>query len=198
MPAPLPPDLSPPVRDLVSRRPVFDAHCDSIARALDLGHDLGVRGTLGHLDCVRGAEGGLGAFVVVCWADPELYRGRAFERAAALLSAAHELAERRPERFRLVGNRAELDAARRDGCVAGIPGIEGGHAIEESLDKLSWFFERGLRVMTLVWNNHLSWIRSCQPGAGERHHSRSCVSSRVRPTIRRACCKSCLDGGASC
>jgi len=55
---------------------------------------------------------------------------------------------------------------RRSGRVAGILGIEGGHAIEESLEKLHWFFEHGLRVMTLVWNNHLSWIRSCRDGAG--------------------------------
>ena len=49
---------------------------------------------------------------------------------------------------------------------AGILGIEGGHALEEDLSKLEWFFVRGLRCLTLVWNNHLSWIRSCQPGAG--------------------------------
>jgi membrane dipeptidase len=67
---------------------------------------------------------------------------------------------------RLVGDGAELAAARRDGVVAGIPGIEGGHALEESLEQLERFHARGLRVLTLVWNNHLSWIRSCQDGAG--------------------------------
>ena len=50
--------------------------------------------------------------------------------------------------------------------IAGIAGIEGGHAIEESLERLEHFFEGGIRVMTLVWNNHLSWIRSCRDGAG--------------------------------
>jgi len=158
------PPLSAAVRELLRRRPVFDAHVDSIGRAADLGHDLGERGT-GHLDLVRGAEGGLGAWVVVAWVDPEHHLARSFDRAADLLRAAHELEARHPRRFRLVGRAAELDAARRAGAIAGIPGIEGGHAIEESLEKLGWFFARGLRVMTLVWNNHLSWIRSCQPGA---------------------------------
>jgi membrane dipeptidase len=65
----------------------------------------------------------------------------------------------------MVGNGAELDAAHQSGAIAGIAGIEGGHALEESLAKLEWFFERGLRVLTLVWNNHLSWIRSCQSAA---------------------------------
>ena len=60
----------------------------------------------------------------------------------------------------------ELRAARAEGCVAGVLGIEGGHAIEESLDHLRAFHERGLRVMTLVWNNSLSWIRSCRDDPG--------------------------------
>ena len=160
------PTLSRAVRDLIERRPVFDAHCDTIGRVLDLGHDVAERGDVGHLDCVRGAEGGLGAWVVVAWVDPELYLERAFDRAAEMFAAAHALASRRPDRFRLAGNAAELKDARDAGVVVGILGIEGGHAIEGSIDKLAWFFERGLRVMTLVWNNHLPWIRSCQDGAG--------------------------------
>lgn len=64
------------------------------------------------------------------------------------------------------GNAASRARAIEAGAIAGIPGIEGGHSIEESLDNLHFFFEHGVRVLTLVWNNHLSWIRSCQSGAG--------------------------------
>lgn len=159
------PEPSPRVRALLARRPVFDAHVDAIGFAADLGHDLGAR-TPGQFDLVRAAEGGLGAWVVVCWPDPALHLAHSFERAGAMLAAAHALERAHPARFRLVGNGAELDAARSAGAIAGIAGIEGGHALEESLAKLEWFFERGLRVLTLVWNNHLSWVRSCQPGAG--------------------------------
>ncbi len=150
---------------ILARRPVFDAHVDSIGRALDLEHDLGERGA-GQLDLVRAAEGGLGAWVVVAWVDPELFPDAAFERTRAMFRATRQLEARHPDRFRIVGNDEELEAAAQDGCIAGIPGIEGGHAIEGSLENLAWFFEQGLRVMTLVWNNHLPWIRSCEVGAG--------------------------------
>jgi len=156
------------VHDLVARRPVFDAHVDSLQRALDLGHDLG-EDTAGHFDLAKGTRGGLGAVVFVSWVDP-LYiapaRGGARARTENLLREFHELLEKHPDKVAFAGNGTLLDAARANGQVAGIPGIEGGHSIEESLGHLEWFFERGVRVMTLVWNNHLSWIRSCQDGAG--------------------------------
>ncbi len=161
---PDPPVPSAPVRRLMAEAPVFDAHADSIGRALDLGHDLGRSGP-GHLDLERGRQGGLGAWVVVCWVDPVLYRDRPFERASAMLDATRDLARRHPARFRLVRNGRELAQAQADGCIAGIPGMEGGHPLEGSLEKLQHFFERGLRVLTLVWNNHLPWVRSCRPEA---------------------------------
>ena len=148
--------------------PVFDAHVDSLQRALDLGHDLGQR-TQGHLDLVRGRAGGLASVVLVCFVDPAYLDpklGGPAARAHALLDQAHSLAARHPDQMALVGNGDELTAAHSKQQIAGIPGIEGGHAIEERLEHLQAFFERGLRVMTLVWNNHLSWIRSCRDGAG--------------------------------
>ena len=157
-----------PVDRLVAQGAVFDAHVDSLQLAADLGADLSTEGP-GHLDLVRGTRGGLGAVVLVNWVDPayiEPARGGAFRRTQVLLTEFHRLLERAPERLAWAGNGRLLDEARAAGKVAGIPGIEGGHSIEESLERLDWFFARGVRVMTLVWNNHLSWIRSCQDGAG--------------------------------
>ena len=159
------PERAAALERLLATGPVFDAHADSIGLACDLGVDLAVESP-GHLDLPRARAGGLGAWVVVCWVDPDRFLERAAARAHAMMDAAHELAARRPDRFRLVGDGAALDRARGDGVVAGVLGIEGGHAIEGSLAELERFVERGLRVMTLVWNNHLPWIRSCQDGAG--------------------------------
>jgi membrane dipeptidase len=172
-------------RRLVAERSVFDAHADSLQRALDLGHDLGARGP-GHLDLERGRQGGLGALVFVSWVDPKFIDAGphgARDRTRGLLGEFHRLIERHPEAVGFAGNGIAAESLRRSGRVAGIPGIEGGHSIEESLDELEWFFERGVRVMTLVWNNHLSWIRSCQTGAGS--HVPEGLSEFGRSVVRR-------------
>lgn len=153
---------------LIAEHPLFDAHVDALQRQLDLGHDLGVAGP-GQFDLARGRAAGLGAVVLVCWCDPgyiEPARGGAFARTRALLEQAHVLARRHSQTVLLAGNGDDVERARAGGRIACIPGIEGGHSIEQSLEKLEWFFERGVRVLTLVWNNHLPWIRSCQDGAG--------------------------------
>lgn len=147
---------------------VFDAHADTLQRALDLGHDLSVEGP-GHLDLARGRAGGLGALVFVNWVDPSFLEqgpGGARDRTRALLGEFHKLIREHPEAVRFAGNGEQLAAARRDGVLAGIPGIEGGHSLEGDLANLEWFFEHGVRVLTLVWNNHLPWIRSSRGGAG--------------------------------
>ena len=77
--------------------PVFDLHCDALQRDLDLGQDLGTR-TPGHLDLVRGVEGGLEAIVLVCWCDPAwIAEGAAARRTWDLLGAGHRLLARHPE-----------------------------------------------------------------------------------------------------
>ena len=148
------------------RTPVFDAHVDSLQRALDLGDDLGSV-TGGHLDLVRGRIGGLQAVVLVCWVDPvHMETKAAGARCRALLDQYSALLERHPKLVTFGGNGRLVEEARARGLIAGIAGIEGGHSIEESLERLEEFFVGGVRVMTLVWNNHLSWIRSCREGAG--------------------------------
>ncbi|MCY3002126.1 MAG: membrane dipeptidase [Planctomycetota bacterium] len=121
---------------LMATRPVFDAHADSLQLALDLGRDHGERGA-GHLDLVRGREGGLGSLVFVSWCDPKFIDAGphgARDRTRGLLREFHRLAERHPAQVSFAGNAVELARARANGRLAGIPGIEGGHSIEGSLE----------------------------------------------------------------
>ena len=41
-------------------------------------------------------------------------------------------------------------------------GVEGGHMIEDNLGYLDSFYKRGVRYMTLTWNNSTSWATSAK------------------------------------
>lgn len=146
--------------------PVFDAHCDALQRALDLGHDLSAE-TAGHFDVPKARRGGLRAIVLTAWVDGPYAAspGASKRRANALLDAADDMFAAAPDALRKVERAAQLDDL-PDGAVGVVLAIEGGHAIEDDLAQLEHFASRGVRLMTLTWNNHLSWARSCQDGAG--------------------------------
>jgi membrane dipeptidase len=152
-------------RQLTAQQPAFDAHTDALQRALDLGHDL-LTITRGQFDIPRARAGGCGSAVLVCWVDPAFLASGAARRARDLIGAGHDLIERSGGAIQLIRGGDDLSEAQSRGAFAALLGIEGGHAIEERLELLEEFHGLGVRVLTLSWNNHLSWIRTCQPGAG--------------------------------
>src|SRR5712691_10312276 len=62
---------------------------------------------------------------------------------------------------------AGIGAAKGAGKVAIMIGVEGGHAIEDSLDTLRDFYKRGVRYMTLTHVNTNNWCDSS--GDAGRH-----------------------------
>ncbi len=63
---------------------------------------------------------------------------------------------------------ADIRRAKREKKIAALMGIEGGHAIENSLPTLREFYRLGVRYMTLTWNNTNDWADA---GRGEKKHN---------------------------
>ena len=55
---------------------------------------------------------------------------------------------------------ADIARARKAGKIASLLGIEGGHAIENSLGALRAYYDLGVRYMTLTHNVTLDWADS--------------------------------------
>src|SRR5690606_5062752 len=53
------------------------------------------------------------------------------------------------------------------GKIAGVIGVEGGHTIENSLDKLDSLYSRGMRYLTITWNNSTDWATSAKDPQSE-------------------------------
>jgi len=64
-------------------------------------------------------------------------------------------------------NVQEALALNDSGKIAAVIGVEGGHAIENSLDNLINLYNEGMRYLTITWNNSTSWAVSAQDSKSE-------------------------------
>ena len=123
---------------------------------LDGSVDISVRLPDGHVDVPRMRAGGVTAVFFAIWIDETYGPGTAYKRALDLIAAVRRLPETSSV-VELVTTADGIRAAARRGTLAVLMGVEGGHAIENSLEKLDALYGQGIRYMTLTWNNANDW-----------------------------------------
>jgi membrane dipeptidase len=84
----------------------------------------------------------------------------AYTSGAQARNVGVNLRLRHPDQLILATTAADIRRAKQQGKVAIFIGVEGGHAIENSLDKLRDLYRRGARYLTLTWNNGNAWAGS--------------------------------------
>jgi membrane dipeptidase len=62
--------------------------------------------------------------------------------------------------MQIVTSSAGIEQAVKRHKLAAMLGVEGGHMIEDNMDYLDSLYKRGVRYMTLTWNNSTSWATS--------------------------------------
>jgi membrane dipeptidase len=94
--------------------------------------------------------------------------GGAARRTLDMIDSVYRAVERHPNDLMLATTSSDIRRAKAQGKIACLMGIEGGHAIENSLPTLREFYRLGVRYMTLTWNNTNDWADA---GRGERKHN---------------------------
>ena len=165
---------------LMLQQPIIvDGHIDTPQRMLDMKADITARLSDGHVDVPRMREGGLSAAFFSIWVDARYGRGTAFQRAIDLIGAVRSLADTNHD-VELATTAGEVRGAVARGHIAALMGVEGGHAIENSLEKLDSLYRLGARYMTLTWNNGNDWA-----GSSTDPHRHGRLSSFGRRVVRR-------------
>jgi len=162
------PEVSPRALRLYREAYVIDTHNDMPSRILDDGYDPdvrhppGFRPTEGNTDFPRLVESGITAEFMSAWVDaPYAERaGASLARALQHIETIHAFVDRHPDRLLFATTAADVRRAKAEGKVAILIGVEGGHAIEGSLDHLRELYARGARYLTLTWNNGNAWAGS--------------------------------------
>jgi membrane dipeptidase len=164
---------------------VIDGHADTPSEFfLQDGYDFGLRHEEGHLDLPRLREGGVDLQFLIAWvpAEKAALSGASFEHAMGLVEAIHRTIGATPG-ARLITNTDGLHQALSAGEIAFMIGVEGGHAIENSLEKLRELHARGARYLTLTWNNANDWADSSAEPA--RHGGLTCFGREVVRELNR-------------
>jgi membrane dipeptidase len=140
---------------------LIDTHNDVTSRTVE-GFDIGKRSADGHTDVPRLREGGVGAqFFAVFVASSYVKDNRSAHRTLEMIDTVrHDIVEGHPDQFQFATTAAEIESAHSAGKIAALMGIEGGHAIEDSLRLLRDYYDLGVRYMTLTHSNTNNWADS--------------------------------------
>ncbi len=142
---------------------VVDTHNDITSMMIDDGYDLGTS-SVGkyHTDLARMKEGGLTAEFFSIYVDRSYAaKGGSARRALDQIDLVYRAAERYPDKMMMATSVADIRRAKKQDKIAALMGIEGGHAIENSLMALRDFYRLGVRYMTLTHNNTNDWADAC-------------------------------------
>lgn len=146
---------------------VCDTHNDIISTCIEKGYsfDQDLTGKT-HSDLNRMLEGGLDVQVFSIYCSGK--QANPYQFANREIDTLYAWVKRNPSKMMLVTTPAELDQAVKEHKLASMMGVEGGHMIEDDLGKLDSFYQRGVRYMTLTWNNNNSWATSAQYESGNQ------------------------------
>src|ERR1700674_4500211 len=153
-------DLSARARKLHFASIVVDTHDDTTQRFLDGDFDLGARSASGSIDIPRMKEGGLGAIFFSIWIPSKITGPEAIKHALDQIDAVREQVRKHPKDIVLATTAVEVRDARKQGKIAALMGVEGGHMIANDLSVLRSYAALGVRYMTLTHSGNDEWADS--------------------------------------
>ena len=139
---------------------VIDTHDDTTQRFFDPGFDLGARNALGSIDIPRMKEGGFGAIFFSIWIPSKITGPEAVKRALSQFDAVHEQVRKHSNDLILVTTAEGIREAHKQGKIAALIGVEGGHMIASDLAVLRRYASLGARYMTLTHSGNAEWADS--------------------------------------
>ena len=112
-------------------------------------------------DLPRLRKGGVGAEFWSAYAPVETMRkGEAAKVTLEQIDLIRRLVARYPNDLEIALTADDIERIHRSGKIASLIGVEGGHAIENSLASLRRLYDLGARYMTLAHTDSLDWVDS--------------------------------------
>jgi membrane dipeptidase len=147
---------------------VVDLHSDTPLRMVK-GLDFSQRDTTGHMDLPRLREGGIDIQVFACFVATETPPDQCRLTVDELIDTLEAQISSNAERIAVCTTAAQAESIIQAGKIAAFIGVENGVAINNSLENLQHFYERGVRYMTLTHTSSNEWCISSADTAPAFH-----------------------------
>jgi len=136
---------------------IVDTHIDVPYRLAEKMEDVSQE-TSSDFDYPRAMEGGLDAFFIVVYVPPEKEEeGTAKAFAEKTLDLVQDIVSKHPDKFAVAHSPEEVRAQFGDHRVTFLLAIENGAPLEGDLANVKYFYDRGIRYITLAHGkcNHI-------------------------------------------
>jgi membrane dipeptidase len=146
-------------QDIHFKSILVDTHNDCLTACIEkkVALDSDLTG-INHSDLARFKKGGVDYQLFSVWCDGE--KAKPYEWAMREMDSLYAVAARNPEKIVIAKSWKDIQKALKEGKLVAQFGVEGGHMIDSDLQKLETFYNRGVRYMTLTWNNSPGWASS--------------------------------------
>ena len=152
--------ISPQARRLHFSSIVVDTHDDTTQRFFSKDFDLGKRNATGNIDIPRMREGGLNAIFFSIWIDGRTMGPPAVQQALDQIDAVQQNVSKYSKDLAFARTAADVRRAHKQGKIAVLMGIEGGHMLGNDIRMVRIYSDLGVRYMTLSHFYNDEWADS--------------------------------------
>jgi len=141
---------------------LVDLHNDILERIFmeDPNYHIGNFNSKFETDIPRLKIGGVDLQFFAAWVSPTTYEGKYYQTAVDLIERLKYEAMINSDNLVVTNNSESTLNAINESKIAAVIGVEGGHTIENSIDKLVQLYNMGMRYLTITWNNSTNWAVS--------------------------------------
>ena len=163
---------------------VADLHNDVLQRAI-VGEDISLETSEGHSDIERLKKSCIDLEVFVIWIPQNQQNSNSFDQAIKLYDKLLQLEKK--NNIKIVKNLKEIQNCKRNKILSTPFSLEGGDIIENKIENLHYFIDKGLFYFGLTWNNSLEWVSSNYDEKHNRKNIKSFGLNRFGKEVINTC-----------